>query len=172
MIPAGVELDLGATAKALAADRAARAAAEATADGVLVSLGGDVAVAGDPPRTQAGPVGIADDHAAPFSADGPAVAVQSGGLATRDVRPQLGDSQRTRSSHHRSAHRGAGRHPLANGQRRRRLVRKTRTPRAQPPWCSAQRGHRTGWHSRRLPARLVGNDGCVVCVAGWPGEAA
>ena len=80
-IPAGVELDLGATAKALAADRAARAAAEATADGVLVSLGGDVAVAGDPP--DAGwSVGLADDHAAPFSADGPAVAIRSGGLAT------------------------------------------------------------------------------------------
>ena len=48
-IPRGVELDLGATAKALCADRAARAAAEATGAGVLVSLGGDIAVAGEAP---------------------------------------------------------------------------------------------------------------------------
>ena len=40
--PEGVALDLGATAKALAADRAAAAAAR-IADGVLVSLGGDIA---------------------------------------------------------------------------------------------------------------------------------
>jgi thiamine biosynthesis lipoprotein len=48
-IPPGAELDLGATAKALAADRAARAAAAAAGCGVLVGLGGDIAVAGDPP---------------------------------------------------------------------------------------------------------------------------
>ncbi|HYX75756.1 MAG TPA: FAD:protein FMN transferase, partial [Gaiellaceae bacterium] len=41
-IPEGVEVDLGATAKALAADRAAQAAAKVTGDGVLVSIGGDV----------------------------------------------------------------------------------------------------------------------------------
>jgi thiamine biosynthesis lipoprotein len=39
-LPVGVELDLGATAKALCADRAAHLAAEATGAGVLVSLGG------------------------------------------------------------------------------------------------------------------------------------
>src|SRR6202043_3196475 len=49
-IPPGVELDLGATAKGLAADRAAAAALEAAGEGgVLVSLGGDIAVAGEPP---------------------------------------------------------------------------------------------------------------------------
>ena len=42
-------LDLGATAKALAADRAARAAAAAAGGGVLVSLGGDVATGGPAP---------------------------------------------------------------------------------------------------------------------------
>jgi len=40
-VPAGVELDLGATAKALAADRVAAAAALETGAGVLVSIGGD-----------------------------------------------------------------------------------------------------------------------------------
>ncbi len=42
----GVRLDLGATAKALAADRAAVAASAAAGCGVLVSFGGDLAIAG------------------------------------------------------------------------------------------------------------------------------
>ena len=45
-IPVGVHVDLGATAKALAADRAAGRIADALGCGVLVNLGGDVAVAG------------------------------------------------------------------------------------------------------------------------------
>ncbi|WP_028063928.1 FAD:protein FMN transferase [Solirubrobacter soli] len=46
-VPAGVRLDLGATAKAFAADRAAeRALAASGAPGVLVNLGGDLAAAG------------------------------------------------------------------------------------------------------------------------------
>ncbi len=49
--PKGVELDLGATAKALAADRAADRAHAATGTGVLISLGGDIAVAGTAPET-------------------------------------------------------------------------------------------------------------------------
>src|SRR6185312_1749818 len=48
-LPAGVQLDLGATAKALAADRAAQAAHEASGVGVLVALGGDIATSGPPP---------------------------------------------------------------------------------------------------------------------------
>ncbi|WP_299051952.1 FAD:protein FMN transferase [uncultured Nocardioides sp.] len=48
-VPAGVVLDLGATAKGLAADLAADAAHAATGGGVLVGLGGDVATAGPAP---------------------------------------------------------------------------------------------------------------------------
>jgi FAD:protein FMN transferase len=47
--PAGVSLDLGATAKAWAADRAAALIAAALGVGVLVSLGGDIATAGSGP---------------------------------------------------------------------------------------------------------------------------
>jgi FAD:protein FMN transferase len=61
-VPAGVLLDLGATAKGLGADRAAAAAyAVAGFGGVLVSLGGDVAVAGSPPAG-GWPVLVADEH--------------------------------------------------------------------------------------------------------------
>src|SRR5215469_14202444 len=58
----GTRLDLGATAKGLGSDRAASAAATAmTGGGVLVSLGGDIAVAGEAP-TGGWPVLVADEQ--------------------------------------------------------------------------------------------------------------
>ena len=61
-LPAGVRLDLGATAKGLGSDRAVRAAmaANSQAGGVLVSLGGDMAVAGQSPR-DGWPILVADE---------------------------------------------------------------------------------------------------------------
>jgi FAD:protein FMN transferase len=82
--PAGVELDLGATAKAAAADAAAAAAHRITGAGVLVSLGGDVAVAGPVPAG-GWPIRIADRHDAPIASTGPVVALAGGGLATSGV---------------------------------------------------------------------------------------
>ncbi|WP_243754265.1 FAD:protein FMN transferase [Labedaea rhizosphaerae] len=49
-VPEGVELDLGATAKAHAADVAAQLVAAVLDTGVLVSLGGDIATAGPAPE--------------------------------------------------------------------------------------------------------------------------
>lgn len=49
VIPAGVALDLGATAKALCADRAAARVAAELGCGTVVDLGGDVAMGGPPP---------------------------------------------------------------------------------------------------------------------------
>ncbi|WP_063798995.1 FAD:protein FMN transferase, partial [Streptomyces ossamyceticus] len=84
-LPPGARLDLGATAKALAADRAARQAAAVTGRGVLVSLGGDVATAG--PAPEGGwRIALADDHARPGPEGGPAVAVTGGALATSGIR--------------------------------------------------------------------------------------
>ena len=48
-IPPGVVLDLGATAKAIAADRSADRVHRATGSGVLINLGGDIATAGPAP---------------------------------------------------------------------------------------------------------------------------
>ena len=113
--PAGVELDLGATAKALAADRiAAREIFDATGAGVLVSLGGDVAVAGEPPPG-GWSVRIADDHAAPLDAPGPTVAIRVG--RARELghrRAPLGDRGRRAAPHRRPAHRH-GRPPRRGG---------------------------------------------------------
>src|SRR5256712_7045763 len=68
IVPRGVELDLGATAKALASDMAAASAFNPMAKegGVLVSLGGDIAVAGRPPP-QGWPVPANQDAATPIS---------------------------------------------------------------------------------------------------------
>jgi thiamine biosynthesis lipoprotein len=49
-VPEGVQLDLGATAKAVAADTAAARVASRLRTGVLVSLGGDLATAGPAPE--------------------------------------------------------------------------------------------------------------------------
>ena len=54
-VPQGVVLDLGATAKAWAADRCAQAVAMELGIAVLVSLGGDIATVGPTPGPLAGP---------------------------------------------------------------------------------------------------------------------
>jgi thiamine biosynthesis lipoprotein len=168
-VPKGVELDLGATAKALAADRAALAASRAAGTGVLVSLGGDVAVAGPAPAP-GWPVKIAEDHAAPLDAPGPTVSIRSGGLATSGTAVR-----RWRAG-------GAELHHIVDP----RTGRPAETPwtavtvaaascvdanaastaavvlgRAGPEWLA----------ERRLPARLQGEDGTVVCAGGWPEDA-
>jgi thiamine biosynthesis lipoprotein len=82
LLPRGVQLDLGATAKALAADLAATAASQAIGGaGSLVSLGGDIAVAGEAP-TDGWPIQLSDDSAAPMDGAQETVAITSGGVAT------------------------------------------------------------------------------------------
>jgi thiamine biosynthesis lipoprotein len=80
LVPRGTALDLGATAKAFAADRCAALVAEATGAGALVCLGGDIAMAGSAPAG-GWPVRIGE---APDD-DGPTteiVLLADGGLAT------------------------------------------------------------------------------------------
>jgi thiamine biosynthesis lipoprotein ApbE len=82
-VPLGVHLDLGATAKALAADLCAAAVARVLRSGVLVSLGGDIAVAGNGP-SGGWPVDVTDrsDLELPTGGHGQTVAIHGGGLAT------------------------------------------------------------------------------------------
>ncbi len=80
-VPEGVLLDLGATAKALAADRAAASIFHRTGTGVLVSIGGDLSVAGMPPEG-GWPIGIARSSSAPTDSVDQVVAVASGGVAS------------------------------------------------------------------------------------------
>src|SRR6201985_2193759 len=76
-LPAGVQLDLGATAKAWAADRSAARIAAQMDSGVLVSLGGDVAVAGPPPA-RGWPI-LVTDEARSAGRDGQFTPVAGGG---------------------------------------------------------------------------------------------
>jgi thiamine biosynthesis lipoprotein len=80
-VPIGVHVDLGATAKAFAADRAAGLLAEALDCGVLVNLGGDVAVAGPGPRG-GWAIGIAAESSTPLALVEHVVTITEGGLAT------------------------------------------------------------------------------------------
>jgi thiamine biosynthesis lipoprotein len=87
-VPDGTALDLGATGKGFAADLVAGNLALEFGCGVVVSLGGDVAVAGDPPRAEDGvgwPVSVGDADAGPTQT----VLLDSGGLATSSTRRRV-----------------------------------------------------------------------------------
>lgn len=168
-LPAGAELDLGATAKALAADRAALAAAEATGVGVLVGLGGDIAVAGAAPAG-AWPVRVADDHA---SGDGPStvVALAAGGLATSSTTVRRWRVGTTDLHHILDPRSGA---PARSCWRTATVAAATCVDANTASTAAVLLGSEApAWlAARRLPARLVGGSGEIVPVAGWPAEAA
>jgi FAD:protein FMN transferase len=166
LVPAGLQLDLGATAKALAADRAAREIAARTATGVLVSLGGDIAVAGDPPAG-GWAVRIDEDHRAPLDAPGPVVAVTTGGLATSSTRIRRWRTREGEAHHLFDPRTGA---PADSGWR---------TVTASGTSCveanvSATLGVIDGNASvgalrdRAAAARVVCDDGSLICLGGWP----
>lgn len=163
---AGVELDLGATAKALAADRSARAAARASGAGVLVSLGGDVSAAGPVPDG-GWPVRIADDHAADLGDSGPTVAIAGGGLATSGttVRRWLAGQVEL--------------HHIVDPRTGKPAVTPWRTVTVAASSCVDANVASTasvvlGSEARRwlaargVPARLVDESGIVAYVGGWP----
>lgn len=165
-VPAGVELDLGATAKALAADRAAAAVHAALGGGVLVNLGGDLSTAGPPPAG-GWTVHVTDDHAAGPAAPGQTITLSGGGLATSStvarrwstasgprhhiVDPRRGDSA---SGAWRTASVAAASCLDANIAATAAIVRGE----AAPAWLG----------NLALPSRLVRPGGETVTVAGWP----
>lgn len=166
-VPAGLTLDLGASAKAAAADRAARILAERLGCGVLVSLGGDIATAGIAP------------------AGGWQVSVQD---APGDPRSPLalaaGSAVATSSTQHRRWE--------VDGRRMHHILDPRTGLPAEPVWRSVSvaadscllanalstaaivRGHAAVPMLRRagVPARLVDRAGRTITVGGWPDEAA
>jgi thiamine biosynthesis lipoprotein len=168
-VPAGVRLDLGATVKGWAADRAATRIAAELGCGVLVSLGGDTAVAGEPPaggwrirvQDKTGLPGEPSDGATQM------VTIRDGGLATSSTA-----ARRWRRG-------GDVLHHI--------LDPRTGYP-AKPVWRTASvaaatcadantaataaiiRGRQAlSWlASLRLPARLVALDGTIHTLNAWP----
>jgi FAD:protein FMN transferase len=167
-VPAGVELDLGATAKALACDRAATAAA-AVAGGVLVGLGGDIAVAGAAPAG-GWPVRISDDHAAPLDGPGPTVALDGGGLATSSTTVRRWRSGAVELHHLVDPRTGR---PAESPWRTVSVAAKTCVDANVASTASFLLDDAPGWlEAHRLPARLVSANGASTVVAGWPEDAA
>jgi FAD:protein FMN transferase len=167
-IPRGVKLDLGATAKAWAADRASRAVHDATGVGVLVSLGGDISTCGCAPEG-GWSVHVTDDHRAGVSAPGQGIAIHGGGLATSSVAVR------------RWSHEGRAMHHIIDPS--------TGVP-AGGPWrtvsvaaidCTDANIASTAALLRGssapdwllglgVPARLVTHDGDVLTVGSWPAD--
>ncbi len=107
-IPTGVHLDVGATAKALAADRSAGRLSSSLGCGALVNLGGDVAVAGTTP-TGGWAVGIAPRCTTPLDSVDQVVTVHAGGLATSGTTARTWVRRRSRRTpHHRPLDRRTG----------------------------------------------------------------
>lgn len=75
-VPAGVRLDLGATAKAWAADEAARRIHRRFGGAVLIGIGGDLAALGEPARDWR--IDVAETEGSPVAR----VGLRTGGLAT------------------------------------------------------------------------------------------
>jgi thiamine biosynthesis lipoprotein ApbE len=168
-VPADVQLDLGATVKGWAADRSAARIAENLGCGVLVSLGGDTAVAG--PAPEGGwRIRVQDKTALPDEpADGPSqvVAISDGGLAT--------SSTAARRWHHG----GDVLHHILDPRTGLPAAAVWRTVSVAAATCADAntaataaiiRGrHAPAWLAGlNLPARLVDADGTVRTLAGWP----
>ena len=170
-LPPGVRLDLGATAKAWAADRSAHRIFAELGCGVLVSLGGDVAVAGQAPAG-GWRIRVQDISGRPEDTPtGPSavVAIHNGGLATSstaarrwrrggDVLPHILDPRTglPAAPVWRTVSVAAASCADANTASTAAIIR----GREAPGWLTGL----------GLPARLVDEAGTVHTVAGWPAE--
>jgi len=174
-MPSGIRLDLGATAKAWAADRSAARIAARIGGGVLVSLGGDIAVAGQVPKTPAGGwrVRVQDVTGAP--GDPPAgpyaqIAIRDGGLATSSIAARRWQRGGDVLHHILDPRTGL---PAEAVWRTVSVAAGNCADANTASTAAVIRGHRAlGWLAQhRLPARLVDATGAVFTVAGWPDEA-
>jgi thiamine biosynthesis lipoprotein len=167
-LPRGMSLDLGATAKAWAADRAAAAAAGVGSCGALVGIGGDIATSGTAPY-DGWQIHVTDDHRSDPAADGQTVTIFSGGLATSSTAVR------------RWNHAGHTMHHIIDPRTGAPVQRTWRTVSVAAASCAeaniattaalVQAQAAPAWLAGlALPARLVAWDGNVTPVASWPKE--
>jgi FAD:protein FMN transferase len=173
-VPPGVVLDFGATAKALAADRAAVAIAATTGCGVLVNLGGDIRVAGQAPAG-GWRIGIRDDvEFTPDDSDGEpsqVIVITDSGLATSSTGVRSWQRGGTRLHHIIVPRTGL---PVVSCWRAASVAAATCVDANTASTAAILRGERAPeWLDRlRLPARLVHHDGTAVTISGWPPDPA
>ncbi len=166
-IDAGVEVDLGATAKALASDLAAASALEAMhGGGVLVSLGGDVSVAGEPPD-EGWHIQIAENSRAEITPDGETIAIRAGGVATSSTTVRRWRRGGMELHHIIDPATGL---PAAGPWRTVSVVAGTCVDANIAATAAIVRGPAAAsWlESAGLPARLVDRAGAMTRVGGWP----
>lgn len=165
-VPAGVQLDLGATAKAWASDLLALTLVDAVGGDVLVSLGGDIRIAGSGRR------------------DWPVLVTEHPDGAGDDLEPELvtldGDGLATSSTLvRRWTAGGVAQHHLLDPRTGRPVTPYWRTVTATGPTCVAANVASTAaivlgadaeeWlAARHVDARLVGVAGDVRRVGRWP----
>jgi thiamine biosynthesis lipoprotein len=167
-LPRGVTLDLGATAKALAAERAAARASQEAGCGVLVGLGGDIAIAGTAPE-DGWRIRVTDDHRAGVDAPGQWIQLRSGGLATSST-----TTRRWRSGEetvHHLLDPATGR-PVRSRWRTASVVAGSCLDANIASTGAIVRGERAvAWlNSLRLPSRIVTTTGASLHLAGWPAD--
>lgn len=171
-VPHGLALDLGASAKALAAHLAARRIADELGVGVLVSLGGDIATAGTAPHrvgeTPGWEIRVQD------TTDDPAT----------QVRIASGHAVATSSTRRRRwEHDGAEVHHILDPRTGRPAEAVWRSVTVAARDCIAANAFSTAaivWgadavarlRDRGIAARLVAADGTVTLLGGWPAERA
>jgi thiamine biosynthesis lipoprotein ApbE len=171
-VPAGVQLDLGATVKGWAADYSAAKIAGRLGCGVLVSLGGDTAVAGPPPTEAGWPIRV-QDTTLPLedTPDGPSqvVSIRSGGLATSSTAARRWHHGGDVLHHILDPRTGL---PAAPVWRTVSVAAATCADANTAATAAIIRGHRApAWlASLNLPARLVSVDGAITTVANWPSQ--
>ncbi|HEY1834030.1 MAG TPA: FAD:protein FMN transferase [Solirubrobacteraceae bacterium] len=163
-IPPGVSLDLGATCKAWAADRAAAIAGEISGGGALVSIGGDLALAGEAPA--GGWRVLVGDSS--WGGGGQTIGVPTGALATSGTTVR------------RWRHDGERMHHIIDTRSGRPARSRWRTVSVAAENCvdaniaaTATLASRYGssWLAGTdLAARLVAHGGDVTVLGGWPAE--
>ncbi|MEO7351213.1 MAG: FAD:protein FMN transferase [Marmoricola sp.] len=166
-MPRGTQLDLGATAKAVAADRCARLVHQQLDTGVLVSLGGDLATRGP------APLGGWQVRVQDLPDDVPQQITLSGGAAVATS----STARRTWTQD------GQPRHHLVDPLTRMPAAGPWRSVTVVAPTCLKANTATTAamvkgdgalaWlRGTGLPARLVSHEGSLVTLSGWPREVA
>ena len=160
---AGLEVDqVGATAKAYAADAIADLIHLETGSPALVSLGGDVAVAGE-----AGWPLLVTDSSRAHHAAGEVVEIRRGGLATSSTTVRRWVAGEVELHHIVDPATGA---PASESWRTVSVAAESCTAANVAATAAIVHGDRAAsWlASRGVAARLVRPDGDVVTVGGWP----
>lgn len=167
-VPLGVALDLGATGKAFASDLIAATVVDNVGTDLVISIGGDIAIGCTEPDAESHhwQIGVSE---LPDTTPDQTVILPRGGMATSST------------VHRRWTRGGETVHHLLDPRTGRPVKRSWRTVSVAAATCleanaastaSIVLGERApAWLAKHdLAARLVGTNGEVVTVAGWPQE--